>query len=569
MRKVFHLKSILLKKKLCGFLFTALLTMAVLGGCADGTGESSGDNSSVESGAGSQDSGSAQESTDAAQDGDTSAEESTSEESAAEADQAGQGTSDVTYGGSIVVGIQQDIDSLDPHKATAAGTKEILFNIFEGLVKPDENGNLINAVASDYTVSEDGLVYTFTLREGVKFHNGNAVTAEDVKYSLERVSGLLDGTPLISTLSTIQAVDIIDEQTVQVTVGSANTELIYSFVAAIIPAGSGEAEGADPVGTGPFSFVSYKPLKGITKAKNPDYWQEGLPYLDSVEFKIMGDGDTSLMELQGGTVDFYAYLTDSQAQALKDSHQVISSPTNMVQALFLNNAVEPLNDVRVRQAISYALDKDEINGFVGGGNGTLISSAMLPTLKEYYVDLNDTYGSTANVEKAKELMADAGYGDGFDMEIAIVSTYPFHMQTGEVIVEQLKNIGINATIKGMENGTWLDEVYNGRQFDATITALTCDMTPGYLMNRFQTDSKKNFINFQSAAYDENYAKAQAALDPEEKAGYYKELQKILCDEAGSVFIQAPANMTAISKRLAGYKFYPVYVQDMSTVYIVE
>ena len=555
-----------LKKRLCGFLFTALLTMAVLGGCADGTGESSGDNSSVESGEVPQDSGSAQDSGDAAQDSDTSAEESISQESTSEAGQAGQ---ENQYGGSIVVGIQQDIDSLDPHKATAAGTKEIIFNIFEGLVKPDENGNLINAVASDYTISEDGLVYTFKLREGVKFHNGNAVTAEDVKYSLERVSGLLDGTPLISTLSTITAVDIIDEQTVQVTVGSANTELIYSFVAAIIPAGSGEEEGADPVGTGPFSFVSYEPLKGITLTKNPDYWQEGLPYLDSVEFKIMGDGDTTLMELQGGTIDFYAYLTDSQAQELQESHQVLSSPTNMVQALFLNNAVEPLNDVRVRQAICYALDKDMINDFVAGGNGTLISSAMLPTLKEYYVDLNDTYGSTANVEKAKELMADAGYADGFDMEIAIVSSYEFHMQTGEVIVEQLKEIGINATIKGMDNGTWLDEVYNGRNFAATITALTSDMTPGYLMNRFVTDSKKNFINFQSAEYDEIYGKAQAALDPAEKAGYYKELQKILCDEAGSAFIQTPANMTAISKRLAGYKFYPVYVQDMSTVYIVE
>ena len=514
------------------------------------------------------DSGSEQEST-GGTDGETSAEESASGESTAEAGQAGQETPENQYGGSIVVGIQQDIDSLDPHKATAAGTKEILFNIFEGLVKPDENGNLINAVASDYTISEDGLVYTFTLREGVKFHNGNAVTAEDVKYSLERVSGLLDGTPLISTLSVIEAVEIIDEQTVQVTVGSANTELIYSFVAAIIPAGSGEAEGADPVGTGPFSFVSYEPLKGITMTKNPDYWQEGLPYLDSVEFKIMGDGDTSLMELQGGTIDFYAYLTDSQAQALQDSHQVISSPTNMVQALFLNNAVEPLNDVRVRQAISYALDKEAINDFVAGGNGTLISSAMMPTLKEYYVDLNDTYGTAANVEKAKELMADAGYAEGFDMEIAIVSTYEFHMQTGEVIAEQLKEIGIQATIRGMDNGTWLDEVYNGRQFDATITALTCDMTPGYLMNRFQTDSKKNFINFQSPEYDEIYLKAQATLDPAEKAEYYKELQKILCDEAGSVFIQAPANMTAISKRLAGYKFYPVYVQDMSTVYIVE
>lgn len=103
------------------------------------------------------------------------------------------------YGGSVVVGIQQDIDSLDPHKATAAGTKEILFNVFEGLVKPDENGNLICAVASDYSISDDGLVYTFTLRDGVKFHNGNDVTCEDVKYSLERVAGLLDGTPLVAT----------------------------------------------------------------------------------------------------------------------------------------------------------------------------------------------------------------------------------------------------------------------------------------------------------------------------------------------------------------------------------
>ena len=108
-----------------------------------------------------------------------------------------------TYGGSVVVGIQQDIDSLDPHKATAAGTKEILFNIFEGLVKPDENGNLTNAVASDYNISEDGLVYTFTLRDGVKFHNGETVTAKDVKYSLDRVAGLLDGSAaLISSKTT-------------------------------------------------------------------------------------------------------------------------------------------------------------------------------------------------------------------------------------------------------------------------------------------------------------------------------------------------------------------------------
>ena len=190
MKMNFHVK-----KGLCSLLFTALLTMAVLGGCAGGTGESSGDNSSVEQGTDSQGLGSAQES------GSTADEASSAEEGTA--DPAGQDSAGGMYGGSIVVGIQQDIDSLDPHKATAAGTKEILFNIFEGLVKPDENGNLVCAVAEDYTISEDGLVYTFTLRDGVKFHNGNVVTAEDVKYSLERVAGLLDGTPLISTMKTI------------------------------------------------------------------------------------------------------------------------------------------------------------------------------------------------------------------------------------------------------------------------------------------------------------------------------------------------------------------------------
>lgn len=518
-----------MKKRLSLFL-TALLTMAALGGCgADSTGESSQENSSKESVV----------------------------------------QSEAVYGGSVVVGIQQDIDSLDPHKATAAGTKEILFNIFEGLVKPDENGNLICAVASDYSISDDGLVYTFTLRDNVKFHNGNTVTGEDVKYSLERAAGLLDGTPLISTLQTIQSVDILDNKTVQVTVGAANTELIYSFVAAIIPAGSGEDTAADPVGTGPFSFVSYTPQEGIVVKKNTDYWQEGLPYLDEVEFKITGSADTALLELQGGSIDIYAYLTDSQANTLKDTFQVVSSPSNVVQALFLNNAEKPLDDVRVRQAICYALDKDMINEFVAGGNGTPVSSAMLPTLKDYYVDLNDMYGTTANIDKAKELLADAGYPDGFDLTIAIPSNYEFHMQTGEVVAEQLKEVGINVTIDAMEWSTWLDQVYNGRQYQATISGITSDLTPGYLLNRFQTDSKKNFINFASADYDALYQKIQDTLDVEQKKEYYKQLQQILCEDAGSAFLQVPANTTAIAKDLTGYKFYPVYVQDLSTVQKIQ
>ena len=511
-----------MRKRLYGYLFMALLLVVALGGCAGDTGESSGDKS----------------------------------------------TEPVT-GGSVVVGIQQDIDSLDPHKATAAGTKEILFNIFEGLVKTDENGNLMNAVASDYTISEDGLVYTFVLRENVKFHNGNTVTAEDVKYSLDRASGLLDGTALISTLKAIQSVDIVDDKTVQVTVDSANTELIYSFTAAIIPEGSGEAAESAPIGTGPFSFVSYKPQEGIVVAKNAEYWQEGLPYLDEVNFKIVNSPDTALLDLKGGSIDIYPYLTDSQANELKDSFQILAAPSNVVQALFLNNADETLKDVKVRQAICYALDKTSVNEFVTGGNSTAISSAMLPAMKDYYVDLNDMYGDSANIEKAKELLTEAGYPDGIDLEITVPSNYEVHMQTAEVVVEQLKAAGINAVINPVEWNTWLEDCYNGRKYQSTICGITCDMTPGYLLNRFQSDSKKNFVNFANAEYDETYVKAQASLDLSEKAEHYKKLQQILCEDAGSAFIQVPPITIAMNQKLAGYKFYPIYVQDMSTVYWTE
>ena len=509
-------------KKKISILMTLLLVVA-LGGCAGDTGESSGDKSS-------------------------------------------SATGEPVYGGSVVVGVQQDIDSLDPHKATAAGTKEILFNIFEGLVKVDENGSLINAVASDHKISDDGLVYTFTLRENVKFHNGNKVTAEDVKYSLERASGLLDGTALISTLKTIQSVDIVDEQTVQVTVGSANTELIYSFVAAIIPAGSGEDAEGTPIGTGPFSFASYKPQEGIVVKKHADYWQEGLPYLDEVTFKIINSPDTALIDLRGGSIDIYPYLTDSQASELKDSFQILAAPSNVVQALFLNNAEAPLDNVKVRQAICYALDKDSVNEFVMGGNSTPVSSAMLPTLKEYYVELNDMYGTGANIEKAKQLLTEAGYPNGIDLEITVPSNYEVHVQTAEVIAEQLKAAGINAKINPVEWNTWLEDCYNGRKYQTTISGITCDATPGYLLTRFQTESSKNFVNFANAKYDELYVKAQNSLDLKEKADYYKQIQTILCEEAGSAFIQVPPITIAMKQNLGGYKFYPIYVQDMSTVY---
>ena len=276
-----------------------------------------------------------------------------------------------------------------------------------------------------------------------------------------------------------------------------------------------------------------------------------------------------MLDIKGGSVDVCPYLTDSQANELAGEFNIVSAPSNVVQALFLNCAKGPLADERVRQAICYALDKEAINEFVTGGNGVPISSAMLPTLEEYYVDLNEMYGNTANIEMAKQLLTEAGYPDGFDLEITVPSNYDVHVETTEVVAEQLKLAGINVTINPVEWGVWLEETYKGRKYEGTICGITSDMTPGYLLNRFVSDSKKNFVNFNSEKFDETYAKAQECLTLEEKAVYYRELQHILCEEAGSAFIQVPPITIAMNKNLAGYKFYPIYVQDMSTVYWVN
>ena len=526
-------------KKKFSITLMALLLVAALGGCAGG--KSSGNESST-------------------------APSNTQNVSGQGTETSNHEKTDSRYGGKVVVGVQQDIDSLDPHKATAAGTKEILFNIFEGLLKINENGSLICAVASDYSVSEDGLTYTFTLRDNVKFHNGKDVTAEDVKYSLERASGLLDGTPLVSSLKTLKSVDIVNERTVQVTTESANLELIYSFTTAIIPAGSGEEEGSNPIGTGPFAFASYKPQEGLVVKKNPDYWQEGLPYLDEVNFKIVSGADTALLELKGHSIDLYSYLTDSQAEELAGQYQILSASSDVLQGMFLNNAVAPFDNVKVRQAVCYAMDRDLANEFVVGGNGTILSAPMLPAMKDYYVELSDVYGTGANIDKAKELLAEAGYPDGISFTVVVPSNYEAHVETANVIAEQLKEANINCKIETVEWNTWLTDVYTDRKYQASICGITCDMTPSYLTVRFQTGHKKNFINFESAEYDAAYKKAEASLNLEEKIKYYKEAQEIFVKEAGTAFIQVPPITIALNKNLSGYKFYPIYVQDMSTVY---
>ena len=299
-------------------------------------------------------------------------------------------------------------------------------------------------------------------------------------------------------------------------------------------------------------------------AKNDDYYGNKA-YLDKVTFKITSGGDSAFMELLAGSIDVFPYLTNEQAAQLQGKMDVLDGTMNLVQALFLNNAVKPFDDVRVRQAVCYALDRNEIINVTAGGRGDVIGTNMFPSFAKYYdASLVDNYKT--NIDKAKELLKEAGYENGFTFTIKIPSNYDFHVKTGQVIVSQLAKVGIKAEIQLIDWGTWLSDVYKGRQHDATIIGLDSQMAPSDVLSFYPTDSAKNFMNYSNAQFDEVFAKAKAAVDETEKANLYREAEKILTEDAAAAYIQSPAQLVAVNSKLGGYTFYPIYVQDMSTVY---
>ena len=489
-------------------------------------------------------------------------------------DPGGQGnngeTGEPVKGGEITVGIAQDLDdSLDPHQTVAAGTREVLFNIFEGLVKPNSDGEMIPAVAEKYELSEDGTTYTFTLRDGVKFHNGQTVTAEDVVYSINRCAAVPEGQekPLVAAFSAVRSVEALDEKTVTVTIAQRDLEFISYMTVAIIPAGYADQATA-PVGTGPFRFVSRTPQENFIMERFEDYW--GTPaWLDKVTYKICENADALVMNLNGSSIDLCAHLTSAQAAQLNSNFKVLEGTMNLVQAIYLNNQAKPFDNQLVRQALCYAIDRQGIMDMVADGHGTAVGSSIYTAFTQYFLpELVDKYPHS--VEKAKELLAQAGYPDGFDMTISVPNNYQPHMDTAEVVAEQLREAGIRVTIQPVEWSTWLDTIYNGRQFQATVVGVdAANMTARAMLERFTSDYAKNFINYSNPAYDALFQQAINATDEATQTDLYKQMETMLADTAANVYIQDLSDLVAMRQNLGGLKFYPIYVLDLSTVYLTQ
>lgn len=455
----------------------------------------------------------------------------------------------------LTVAMATEIDSLDPFNATAGDTKTVMDQIFDGLLDVDEDGNLVADLAESYEISEDGLTYTFKLKEGVKFHDGSDFSADDVYYTYDKLSGLSSGEPMSSKFSVIKEMEVVSPTEITMTLDAVNNSFIYLQNQPIVKKDY-EDNQTKPVGTGPYKFVSYTPGEGMVMERFDDYHRKDhIAKIKQVNVVRIADNQALVMALNNGEVDLASKLTADELTQVSESTDSYSHPQNLVQLLGLNNKVKPFDDIRVRQAIAHAIDKDELIEAVAGGKASKIYSSFSPALKNYYNDLEEMYPT--DVEKAKELLAEAGYPDGISFKMTVPSDYKFHMDTAELIQAQLKKAGINATIDPIEFSTWLDRVYKDKDYETTIAGFIGYTDPIRVLDRYVSTNDKNYLNYESEDYDKAISNAMATLDRDELIKSVKDAQEIISRDCAAVFLQDPNDNIVLNKQYKGLKTYPV------------
>ena len=482
------------------------------------------------------------------------------------------GCSKGTSTGSVVtVGITQEPSVFDPHTVNAAGDREIIFNIYEGLYKFDSEGVLNPCLATGYELSDSMDEYVFTIRKGVKFHNGKEMTPEDVVFSLSRAAGLLPGQDKapVDALKVVSAVSVSqdDASKVIVKLKEKSSELLSYFTVGIIPSGYEDCQ-TKPVGTGPFKFDSYNPGQNVTISRFDGYWGTKAS-IDKAVFKICADIDAGMVELTNGSIDIFPHFTSDRAKQIDQTKfKVDSNVSNMPQIFILNNKVAPFDNPKVREALNYAINRKDVISVSTDGNGVELTTAMSPAMGKYYdKTLDGTY--TYDVEKAKKLLDEAGFSDGFETTVTVCSSYLPHVNAAVEIAAELKKVGVTLKINQVDWATWLDQVHDKRNYDTTVICVDSAFAPYDVLQRYASDSSKNFFNYSNSRVDELLKLIPAEKDEAKKVEYYHEILGCMVKDSNNVYIQDPTAITIVSNRIEGYKTWPMYVVDLSTVKIAK
>jgi peptide/nickel transport system substrate-binding protein len=465
-------------------------------------------------------------------------------------------------GNEVVVGLSSDPQSWDPIDTFLLDWSTVATSVFEGLVERTLDLELKPGLAESWEYLDDSTV-EFKLRQGVVFHNGEPFNAEAVKFTFDRLLGE-EGKkgPQYSNYTSIESVEVVDEFTVLMHLKSPDPVLLTKLAgygAVIVPPKYIEENGDDhfnnnPVGTGPFKMTEYKRDQQTVLEKNENYWKEGLPKLDKVTFKIIPEASTRLAELQTGKIDIMKRVEVAQADTVKDSDflELMEIGTPTVFSLRFDTAQKPLDDVRVRQAINYAIDKETIIKEILSGYGKPISTYQSdlsfgnnPDLEPYPYD----------VEKAKELLAEAGVAEGTTLEVFIPGNDGNFKEITQAVAFYLEEIGLKLNINSVDNTTLIsDLIPNGKaghMYRQGWGGWTLDYdNTAYLMYH---EGEQWNPSFKDEKVEELLAAQRATVDQDEREAIFKELTTLLYELAPEVNLYQSVDLYAVNNRIENFQ----------------
>ncbi|MDQ3225612.1 MAG: ABC transporter substrate-binding protein, partial [Chloroflexota bacterium] len=471
-----------------------------------------------------------------------------------------------TSGGSINMGIVADVQSFDPPIPGDNMSIWTMLNIYDQVLRVAQNGEEVEpCLAESYELSDDLLTYTFNLRPGVVFHDGTPLKASDVKYCLDRTSFAEDSSWL-SLFTAVDTTEAPDDTTFVLKVKEPWAPMLANmalFAASIYPEAAHKELGADlfeaPIGTGPFVFDSWQKGAAIVLKKNPNYWIEGQPYLDEVTFSIVADANTRVVQLQGGDMDIASDAPFSQIESLDadDNIDVLVAPVGRVDYVAINHTRPPFDDVKVRQALNYAVDKEAIIQAVLYGQAQVAQSA-LPRMRFWN---EETQPYPYDPEMAKQLLSESSAAGGFATTLGVTAGEPVDGAVATILKDQLAAIGVEVEIYEQEGAALYVDTFQGMDYDLVIQYHTTDTVDASQITRYAMASRADgtgalWTGYVNPRIDELASQALAEQDPDKRQEMYYEIQKLGFDDAFILYLYFPDSRTAIRTGINDFQILP-------------
>jgi peptide/nickel transport system substrate-binding protein len=478
----------------------------------------------------------------------------TGEDAADDADAEPSDDSEAT-GGTLIAAIGGDPDQLDPHTTSSSFAFTVLENVYDTLVQPGDDLTMEPALAEEWSTSDDLLTWTFTLREGVTFHDGSELTAEDVVASFERIA---DEGANAFRLDAVDAFEATDDRTVTLRLNRPAPNLLEQIGPfkgmAIAPAEAIEAGtlGDEPIGTGPFRFVSFSPGDSVVLEAFEDHWGDG-PYLDGVEFRVIPDESVKITNLETGEVDWIDSVPPQQLEQLEGSDDLVLGRVagNDYWYLALNNEREPFDDPEVRRAIAFALDPATIAEAAKFDAATPNETAI-PETSFWYLD-HAPFGH--DPDQAQQLLDDAGVS-GLTIDLMVTNEFPETVTAAQVIGSQLEQVGITVDIRTEDFSTWLAEQGDGN-FDAFMLGWLGNIDPDdFYYAQHHSTGGFNFHGFEDAEVDQLLDDARVEVDQDARKELYDQAATRIVDLASYIYFYNPDVVEAWSPEVSGYETRP-------------